>query len=185
MKSTIYPLLLMFVPLFHFQQTSAQKADIILTNGKIFTSDTNKLYVQALAIKGNKILATGNNATIEKLATSKTKKINLEGKIVVPGFNDQHDHESGGVDVIPLKYDYHDFDNWEGLSKKEVLDSIAKLLPQAKLGEWLGGFIGFGILGDTSMRRSLDSIAPNNPVLLTVFWGMALLPIKRVWRRWG
>ena len=161
----------MFILQFHFQQSAAQKADIILINGKIFTSDTSKLYVQALAIKGNKILATGNNAVIEKLATSKTKKIDLKGKTVVPGFNDQHDHERGGVDVIPLKYDYHNFDNWDGLSKMVVLDSIAKLLPRAKPGEWLAGFIGFTILGDTSMRRSLDSIAPNNPVLLTVFWG--------------
>ena len=39
------------------QQASAQTADIVLTNGKIFTSDTVQLYVQALAIKGNKILA--------------------------------------------------------------------------------------------------------------------------------
>ena len=150
---------------------SGQSADIILTNGKIFTSDNSNLYVQALAIKGNKILATGTNVTIEKLASAKTKKIDLKGKTVVPGINDQHDHEPGGVDVIPLKYDYHDFDNWDGLSKRAVLDSIAKLLLQAKQGEWVGGFIGNTILGDTSMRRSLDSIAPNNPVLLSVFWG--------------
>ncbi|MFC0774061.1 hypothetical protein [Terrimonas alba] len=78
---------------------SAQSADIILINGKIFTSDTSKLYVQAIAIKGNKILATGNNAAIEKLTTSKTKRIDLKGKTVVPGFNDQHDHERGGVDL--------------------------------------------------------------------------------------
>ena len=171
MKKVIYLPLLIFVLLFHFKQSSAQKADIILTNGKIFTSDTSKLYVQALAIKGNKILATGNNAAIEKLATSKTKKIDLKGKTVVPGFNYQHAHEPWGVKGIPLKYDYHDFDNWDGLSKMAVLDSIAKLLSRAKPGEWLAGFIGFKILGDTSMRRSLDSIAPNNPVFLSVFWG--------------
>ena len=41
------------------EEILAQKADIILTNGKIFTSDTTHLYVQALAIKGNKITAIG------------------------------------------------------------------------------------------------------------------------------
>jgi predicted amidohydrolase YtcJ len=56
----------------------AQTADIIFTNGKIFTGDEKQLYVQALAIKGNKILATGTNATAEKLSSAKTKKIDLK-----------------------------------------------------------------------------------------------------------
>jgi predicted amidohydrolase YtcJ len=83
---------IVFVLIISVTQSFAQQADIILTNGKIFTSDTTQLYVQALAIKGNKILAVGSNATVEKLASGKTKKINLKGKTVVPGFNDAHDH---------------------------------------------------------------------------------------------
>src|SRR6266496_2791375 len=70
----------------------AQKADIILTNGKIFTADMIHLYVQALAIKGNKIIATGADEKIKKLAGDKTQIIDLEGKTVVPGFNDAHAH---------------------------------------------------------------------------------------------
>ena len=69
----------------------AQPADIIFTNGKIFTADDRQIYVQALAIRGNKILATGTNAMIEKLASAKTMRINLNGKTVVPGFNDCYD----------------------------------------------------------------------------------------------
>lgn len=42
-------------------KTSTQTADIVITNGKVFTSDTNKLYVQAIAIKGNKKIASGTN----------------------------------------------------------------------------------------------------------------------------
>jgi predicted amidohydrolase YtcJ len=174
MKSTIYQLLLMFVLLLDFQQSSAQKADIILINGKIFTSDTNKLYVQALAIKGNKILATGNNAVIEKLASSKTKKIDLKGRTVVPGFNDQHDHAAFGFSAAPLTFDHIEF-SVDGLSKTAVLDSIAKLLVNAKPGQWIEGKIGTNVLFDTSMRRSLDSIAPNNPVELQVAWGHGIV----------
>src|SRR5436189_2724065 len=69
----------------------AQKADIILTNGKIFTADTAHLYVQALAIKGNKIIAAGADEAIKKFVSDKTQSIDLEGT-VVPGFNDAHDH---------------------------------------------------------------------------------------------
>jgi predicted amidohydrolase YtcJ len=57
-----------------FQKATAQGADLILTNGKIFTSDTKQLYVQALAIKGNKILATGSNAAMQNLP-AKTKRL--------------------------------------------------------------------------------------------------------------
>jgi predicted amidohydrolase YtcJ len=148
----------------------AQSADIIFTNGKIFTADEKELYVQALAIKGNKILATGSNATIEKLASTKTKRIDLKGKTVVPGFNDQHDHCAFSISAAPFTFDQVEF-SVPGLAKASVLDSVARLLVKAKPGQWIEGKIGTDVFFDTSMRRSLDSIAPNNPVLLQVMWG--------------
>jgi predicted amidohydrolase YtcJ len=61
----------------------AQKADLVLLNGKIFTSDKTNLYVEALAIKSNKIIAIGKTADIEKLANNSTKKIDLQGILVI------------------------------------------------------------------------------------------------------
>lgn len=155
----------------------SQSADIIFTNGKIFTSDTTQLYVQALAIKGNRILAVGTNAAINKLAKSNTRKIDLEGRTVVPGFNDQHDHAAFQESPVRLKYKSDDDQNlnWDGPSKTAVLDSIAKLLPKAKAGEWIAGMIGNRVFYDTSMRRSLDSIAPGNPIALQVWWGHGIV----------
>ena len=149
--------------------TIAQSADIILANGKIFTSDTNQLYVEALAIKGNKILAVGSNAAINKLATPKTNRIDLQGKTVVPGFNDAHDH-LGWLSPIGVRFTYSEF-NPSGLSKAAVLDSIARLVSIAKPNQWISGSIGTTILHDTSMRAALDRIAPNNPVVLQAWWG--------------
>lgn len=176
MTKGLFPCLLIvcFLILVKGVSVSAQSADIIFTNGKIFTADTNQLYVQAIAIKGNKIMATGSNAAIQKLATSQTKKIDLKGKTVVPGFNDQHDHPAFEQSPAPLKYSFHEF-NFEGLSKVTVLDSIARLLQNSKPGEWITGMIGTQIFFDTSMRRSLDSIAPNNPVTLQIFWGHGIV----------
>lgn len=146
-----------------------QKADIILTNGKIFTADSKQLYVQALAIRGNKILAVGTNKAIEELASPTTKRIDLKGRTVTPGFNDAHDH-LGWYAPIGLGYRYTET-NSSGLSKAAVLDSIARLVKSAKQGQWISGFIGTTILDDSSMRGALDSIAPNNPVLLQIWWG--------------
>ncbi|GAO44431.1 amidohydrolase [Flavihumibacter petaseus] len=155
----------------------AQQADIILTNGKIFTADTSCLYVQALAISGNRILCTGSNAAIEKFATSKTRKIDLKGKTVVPGFNDQHDHAVFQHSPVRLQYatTLEQEQNWEGLSKSAVIDSIVRLLPNARAGEWIAGMIGTRIFSDTSMRRTLDSLAPNNPIALQVWWGHGIV----------
>lgn len=145
---------------------------MILTNGKIFTSDAKQLYVQALAIKGNRVVATGSSATIEKLASAKTKKIDLKGKVVVPGFNNGHDHP-GWDALIGKSYAYTDF-HPDGLSKSAVLDSVSRLVKVAKPGEWIHGLIGVVVLHDTSMRAALDSIAPNNPVALQIWWGHGL-----------
>jgi predicted amidohydrolase YtcJ len=153
--------------------TAAQTADIILTNGKIFTSDTSKLYVQALAIKGNKIIASGTNGEILKLANNNTKKIDVKGKTVTPGFNDAHDHP-GFVSASERSYSYTEM-NPKGLSKSAVLDSIATLVKEAKPNQWISGLIGTEVFFDTSMRTALDNIAPNNPVLLRIWWGHGIV----------
>ena len=84
MKKIILSLLLLQIALL----ANAQAPDLILINGKIFTSDTTQLYVEALAIKAGRITASGKTDAVEKLATKRTKHLNLNGMLVVPGFND-------------------------------------------------------------------------------------------------
>lgn len=151
---------------------SAQSAAIILTNGKIFTSDTAQLYVQALAIKGNKIIAVGSNASIEKTASAKTKRIDLVGKTVVPGFNDAHDHPGFSS---PVSKSFNAKFSVEGPSKKNVIDSVTSLVKEAKPGEWISGLTGMVVFTDPSMRSVLDSLAPNNPVELQNMWGHGIV----------
>ena len=148
---------------------TTEKADIILTNGKIFTSDSTQLYVEALAIKGNVILAAGKNETIQTFASSQTKTFDLKGRTVVPGFNDAHDHP-GWDAPIGNRFSYNEF-NPMGLTKQSVLDSVSRLVKTTKPNQWIYGSIGTSVLNDSSMRIALDKIAPNNPVLLQIWWG--------------
>jgi predicted amidohydrolase YtcJ len=166
------PTLILF--LFLKQVSSfAQSADIIFTNGKIFTSDTAQLFVQALAVKGNKILNVGSNASIEKLASAKTKRIDLKGKTVVPGFNDAHDHLGF---LSPVGQFFFTEFSVPGLSKKAVIDSLVRLVKKATPNQWIQGTIGLTVFNDTSVRRKLlDSIAPNNPVVLQIEWGHGMI----------
>ena len=67
-------------------------ADTILVNGKIITGDTRDSIAEALAIKGNKVLATGRRSDIEKLRGAGTKTIDLKGRTATAGLIDTHIH---------------------------------------------------------------------------------------------
>ena len=146
--------------------TKAQQADLILSNGRIFTSDTANLYVEALAIKDGRIIATGSTSAIETLSTSQTRKINLEGKLVVPGFNDAHNHLPNALKST--------FISMSGLnpSWQSLVDSIKIALNSTPEGQFIQAAIGLDIANNPlATRFVLDKLAPKNPVLLLSWWG--------------
>jgi predicted amidohydrolase YtcJ len=144
----------------------AQTADIILFNGKIFTSDEKNLYVNALAIKGNKILATGTSESVDKYRGTNTQWIDLKGKTVTPGFNDAHYHLEDGFNARTIRFSSMD-PSWETL-----LDSLRIISSQMKNGEWIQAKIGPSIANSPGANRvALDSITTSHPVRLLSFWG--------------
>ncbi len=70
-------------------------ADIVLINGVIYTVDNNNNIYTALAIKNNKIIYVGDCKKAKKFITNKTQVIDLQGKMVLPGFWDTHTHPPG------------------------------------------------------------------------------------------
>ena len=164
---------LLFLSIFNYGCTFAQAPDLILTHGKIFTADTSQLYVQALAVRGNHIIATGTNAAIERLASGSTQRIDLQGRTVVPGFNNAHDH-LGWFAPIGQFFRVNEF-SAAGPDKKAVLDSVARLVKAAKPNQWVCGEIGVTVLNDLSMRQALDSVAPDHPVYLQIMWGHGIV----------
>ena len=66
--------------------------DLILYNGRIFTANATQPHAQALAIRGERILAVGSDAEILALAAEATQRIDLQGHPVIPGINDAHEH---------------------------------------------------------------------------------------------
>ena len=67
-------------------------ADLILSNGKIVTVDDRFTIAQAVAIKGNRIVAVGTNQEMDRLAAPNARRINLRGRTVIPGLIDNHNH---------------------------------------------------------------------------------------------
>ena len=81
--------------LFALAAAAAEPADFILRNAKVATVDAKFTLAQAIAVRGDKILAVGSNADIAKLAGPNTRIVDAKGRLVVPGLMDSHTHPSG------------------------------------------------------------------------------------------
>jgi len=147
---------------------NAQQAapDIILTNGKIITVDSLFSIKQAVAIRGDRIVAVGTNADIAGMAGPNTQRIDLQGRSVVPGFIDNHAHfmEEGAYWQLEMRLDGVD-------SRQEALERIRRKAETTPRGEWvfnLGGWSPDQFVEDKSpfTRDELDRYSPNNPVYL-------------------
>src|SRR3954451_2245181 len=67
--------------------------DLIIHHAKVFTGDPAHRSAEAVAIRGNRIVAVGTDAEATALAGDRTKRVDAGGRVVVPGFNDAHTHQ--------------------------------------------------------------------------------------------
>jgi Predicted metal-dependent hydrolase with the TIM-barrel fold len=67
-------------------------ADAVFYNGKVATADAQFTMVKAIAVRDGKVLKTGDDAAILPFAGPKTLKIDLKGKVMIPGIIDTHTH---------------------------------------------------------------------------------------------
>lgn len=168
------PSFLFLLGCFFTQAGKAQVPDLILTNGKIFTADSSRPLAEALAIKGDRIVAVGTTADIAKVAGGNTRKVNLEGRTVIPGINDAHDHIGFGT---PFGR-FIAFPNpmLQGPTLQQVLDSLTIAVQQVPKGTLIQGHLGLLVIEDAAARRAaLDKVTPDHPVILNAPWGHGTL----------
>ncbi|HET7584951.1 MAG TPA: amidohydrolase [Gemmatimonadaceae bacterium] len=151
------------------RSASAAPPDLILTGGKIFTADSTHPWAEAIAIRGERIVAVGTNADVHRLGQGATREIALHGRVVIPGINDAHDHLGDvpvGVDVRTSAEPTPD------PGAVQVIDSIRAVAARVPAGTWIKVTIGLSVLSDTTVRRAvLDRVAAGRPVLLWTWWG--------------
>ena len=153
-------------------QSEGMYADTLLFNGKIVTVDKSFSIAQAAAIRDGKFVAVGTNKELKTYAGPKTKKVDLKGKMVLPGFIDSHPHmlayymaKDITVDVSGVK------------SIGEIKGRVAAAVKTKKPGEWVlcsavgepPDYMGGAHWFDEKRwptRWDLDEVAPNNPVLI-------------------
>jgi predicted amidohydrolase YtcJ len=138
-------------------------ADLVLINAKILTLNKSLTNAEAVAIQNGKIVKVCSNAEVTGLAGKNTKVIDLQGKTVVPGFIDAHIHVA----------DLGRFLTWLDLKNVTSIEELQGLLKERaqkiSVGKWI---LGRG-WDETCFKEArlpaisdLDSVTPNNPVLL-------------------
>ena len=110
----------------------AQKADIIITNGKVTTLDDRLSEAQAVAITGNKVTLTGTNEAVLKLKGKQTKLIDAKGNRVIPGLFDSHMH------VIRGGRFYNAELRWDGVSSlKRAMEMLREQAQRTPKDQWI------------------------------------------------
>lgn len=144
-------------------------ADLVLRNGKIVTVDEKIGEVQALAVRGGRIVAVGSNDDIGRHIGPATKVIDLKGRLAIPGFIEGHGHFSG-IGSAKMQLDLMHVKNWD-----EVIEMVKQAVAEAEPGEWIFGRGWHQEKWDKTPSLSIEgfpthaalsAVSPNNPVCL-------------------
>ena len=136
----------------------------VYRNGRIYTNDASGPWAEAMLVRGEEILAVGNDDEVSALAEKGTKVVDLEKQFVMPGFNDAHVHLGGaGQDWLAVRL-------FGAPTVAELQKRLADAVAGHKPGEWITGFGWDHTLWPEKRfpnRQQLDEESPKNPVLLT------------------
>ncbi|MFQ5793176.1 MAG: amidohydrolase, partial [Acidobacteriota bacterium] len=146
-----------------------EPADLVLRHGKIVTVDPDSPQAQALAVRGDRLIAVGGDDTIEPYTGPNTEVIDLDGKLAVPGFIEGHGHFMWLGDT-KMQLDLTGAESWE-----EIVSRVAGAVARAEPGEWIRGFgwhqVKWKELPKANVQGfpfhgALSAVSPNHPVIL-------------------
>ncbi|MFQ5743208.1 MAG: amidohydrolase [Acidobacteriota bacterium] len=147
-----------------------EPADLVLRGGKVVTVDEAQPEAEAVAVTGYTITAVGSNEEISPFIGPDTEVIELDGRLVVPGFIEGHGHylSLGRAKMI---LDLTQAKNWD-----EIVAMVAEATRKAKPGEWISGRgwhqekwdrVPQPNVDGVPLHAGLSAISPDNPVNLT------------------
>ena len=144
-------------------------ADLLLLHARIATMDPARPEAEALAVRGDRIVAVGTSEALAALRGPGTQVIDAAGRRVVPGFIEGHGHFlSLGEQLSVL--DLRETRSWE-----EIVERVRAAALDAKPGEWIEGAgwhqekwpgVPADAVNGVPRNTALDAAAPRNPVIL-------------------
>jgi predicted amidohydrolase YtcJ len=140
-----------------------EPADLVLTGGPVHTVDAARSVARAIAVRDGRIVALGAPPVIEPLVGRRTRRIDLAGRAVVPGFQDAHTHPTHGG-LARLRCELH-----ESRGRQTYLAIVRDYAGSHADAPWItgGGWSMDDFPGGTPTREDLDTIVADRPVFLT------------------
>ena len=134
----------------------AQPADLIILNANVRTMDRTRPKASAIAVRDGRITSIGSTEEVRKLSGPRTKVIDAQGKLVLPGFNDAHAH------FMAIGNLFSSIDLSDAKTEADVITKLrqfARFLPK---GRWiLGGKLNASV---PLSREKIDAATPDNPI---------------------
>jgi hypothetical protein len=152
------------------QTPAVEPATLVLRNGTILTVESARPEAQALAIRGDRIVAVGAEAAVAPFVGPQTRVIDLKGATAIPGIIESHGHFMGSGEA-KLGLDLMNVASWD-----EVITMVSRAVAQAKPGEWITGRgwhqekwtrAPVPAVEGFPTHEALSRVSPDNPVLLT------------------
>jgi predicted amidohydrolase YtcJ len=145
--------------------TSSLSADLVLTNGRIYTVEAARPWAEAVAIADGRIVAVGNKNEVESLALPQTQVVDLGGKMAMPGFVDVHNHIMMGGQAALFETQIP-----AGASVDGICSHVRTQAEKAVPGQWIvanqWGADMMTALNTEAALRKLDVASLGHPVLL-------------------
>jgi predicted amidohydrolase YtcJ len=135
-------------------------ADLVLVGGSVLTMDPANPTGTAVAVDGGRIVAVGDDRSIDALAGPRTRRIDLKGRTLLPGFTDAHVHPVlAGVAL--LRCGLHDLPE----SRDAYVDRIRQYAGANPELDWIigSGWAMAAFPGGTPSRADLDAAVPDRP----------------------
>jgi predicted amidohydrolase YtcJ len=136
--------------------------DLVVHNGKIVTADSGFHIVEAMAVKGDRIMAVGTDKEVLALSDDGTRRLDLKGKTVLPGLMDSHLHAAAAS--------VYEFDH--PVPDMETIDDVLRYVKSRADALTANRWITVSQVFITRLREQryptreeLDRAAPNNPVV--------------------
>jgi predicted amidohydrolase YtcJ/beta-lactamase class A len=143
---------------------TAPRAELALLNGRIWTGNTAQPWAEAVAARGERIIAVGTNADVRKLVSPQTRVLDLDGKLALPGFIDDHTHFiDGGFQLLSV-------DLRDARTPQEFARRIGEQARKLGPGRWVtGGDWDHELWPEAPLptRQWIDGETPQNPVFVT------------------
>jgi len=149
-------------------EPSGAAADTIFTGGRIYTASETRAFAAAMAVRGEDILAVGDESAVEKFAGPQTEHVGLGGRLVLPGLIDAHLHP---IAAMPIETcDLKNAPTPLAAISDFLADCRTRLKPAP--GEWVSVDLWNYSAGNQpgarfrTIRQALDAASPDNPAIL-------------------